>query len=173
MQKYTKAFSAIHWIHALFIALALLGGLFSLSELPKTLAGVDLSNYQKHMIIGIIVLFILIVRIILLKKQPQLPPLDVNKTRELIIEVNHKLLYVFIGFTALSGMALAKSSNLGEIIFLKKDPNSFISSNLTEIIAQIHSVSAYILLGLIIMHVAGVISYILKGHKDILQRVWF
>jgi len=170
-KKYTKSFALIHWIHAILIALVLVGGLVNLPDLPKS--GSELEPFKMHMIMGILVFIVLIIRVILLKKQPELEPLDVNKTREFFINLNHRLIYIFIALTAISGMATAKSANIEQVVIFGKDPSVYSGAEgITAIFAQIHSISAYTLLALIIMHVLGVVAYIAKGNKDIIKRVW-
>ena len=171
MQKYTKSFALIHWIHAILIALVLVGGLVNLPDLPKS--GSELEPFKMHMIMGAIVFVVLIIRVILLKKQPELEPLNVNQTREFFIKLNHRLIYIFIALSAISGAATAKSANIEQVVIFGKEPSLYSGAEgLTSIFAQIHTFSAYILLALIVMHILGVISYIAKGNKDILKRVW-
>lgn len=171
MQKYTKSFALIHWIHAILIALVLVGGLVNLPDLPKS--GSELEPFKMHMIMGAIVFVVLIIRVILLKKQPELEPLNVNQTREFFIKLNHRLIYIFIALSAISGTVTAKSANIEQVVIFGKEPSLYSGAEgLTSIFAQIHTFSAYILLALIVMHILGVISYIAKGNKDILKRVW-
>ncbi len=171
MQKYTKSFALIHWIHAILIALVLVGGLVNLPDLPKS--GSELEPFKMHMIMGAIVFVVLIIRVILLKKQPELEPLNVNQTREFFIKLNHRLIYIFIALSAISGAVTAKSANIEQVVIFGKEPSLYSGAEgLTPIFAQIHTFSAYILLALIVMHILGVISYIAKGNKDILKRVW-
>ena len=170
-KKYTKSFALIHWIHAILITLVLVGGLINLPDLPKS--GEELQPFKMHIIMGVLVFVVLIIRVILLKKQPTLEPLDVNKSREFFINLNHRLIYIFITLTAISGIATAKSANIGQVVIFGKDPSVYTGANgITAIFAQIHTISAYTLLVLIIMHILGVISYIAKGNKEIIKRVW-
>jgi len=172
MQKYTKSFALIHWIHAVLISLVLIGGILNLPELPKT--GEELTPFKTHMIMGFLVFIVLIIRIILQKKQPELEPLKLSKTKEFIVNVNHKLLYIFIALTAFSGMATAKSANIGQVLIFGADPKVYTGpEGITATLGQIHTISAYILLALIIMHIAGVIIYAVKGNRDVIKRVWF
>jgi len=172
MQKYTKSFAAIHWVHAILIALVLVGGLVNLPDLPKS--GEQLAPFKMHMIMGFLVFVVLIIRAILAKKQPELPPLEMSQARESLVKLNHKLLYTFIALTAISGMATAKSANIGQVLIFGKDASVYTGPDgITATLGQIHTISAYVLAALIVMHVAGVISYALKGHSDVFKRVWF
>jgi cytochrome b561 len=170
MSKYTKSFSIIHWVHALIIAMVLVGGVVSLPELPAS--GEQLAPFKNHMIMGFVVFVVLIIRVVLLKKQPTLLPLKVSAFREKLIKLNHRLLYIFIGFSAISGMATAKSANIGQVLIFGKEPSVYSGAGgITATLGQIHTASAYILAALIVMHIAGVVSYALKGNRDIIQRV--
>ena len=172
MQKYTKGFAAVHWIHAILITLVLLGGMLNLPDLPKT--GEELAPFKMHMIMGFLVFVVLIVRLVMVKKQPTLKPLEMSKVKEKLVDLNHKLLYIFIALTTISGMVTAKSANVGQVLIFGKDPSVYTGpGGITATLAQIHSISAYILLGLVVMHIVGVIIYIAQGHKDVIKRVWF
>jgi len=172
MQKYTKSFAAIHWIHAILITLVLLGGILNLPDLPKSAE--QLAPFKMHMIMGFLVFLVLIIRVVMLKKQLTLEPLNATKAKQKLIDINHKLLYIFIGLTALSGMATAKSANVGQVLIFGKDPSVYTGpEGITAILAQVHSVSAYILLALIVMHVGGVVVYAVTNSKDVIKRVWF
>jgi len=172
MQKYTKSFAAIHWIHALLIAMVLLGGIANLPDLPKT--GEELAPYKMHMIMGFLVFVVLIIRVVMLRKQPKLKPLEVGKSKEKLIDLNHKLLYVFIALTAISGMATAKSANIGQVLIFGKEPSLYTGpGGITATLAQVHATSAYILLALIAMHIGGVIYYAVTKDRGVIKRVWF
>jgi len=122
-KKYTNAFSAIHWIHAAILIFILIGALLNLPELPDK--GGDLSPFKGHMILGFLATLIVIVRLIMLKKQPELKPLKMDTFRENIVHWNHRLIYIFILLTGISGMATAKSANLGQVLIFGENPSVY------------------------------------------------
>ena len=173
MQKnYTKTFSAIHWIHAAIIMFILIGATVNLPELPAK--GGDLSPFKGHMIFGFVATFITIIRLLVLRKQPKLEPLNMGALRESLVRWNHRLIYVFLLLTGFSGMVTAKSTNLGQVLIFGKDASVYGGPDgITATLGTIHSVCSYTLMALVVMHIAGTILYMLKTKENILKRVGF
>jgi len=176
--KYTNAFATLHWVHAVLITLLLIGGTFNLPDLPeltKDLAklGSQLAPFKQHMILGFIATALIVIRLWMLRKQPQLEPLKVNPLRQSIIAWNHRLIYLFLIITGLSGMATAKSASVGQVLIFGKGASAYTGpEGITATLASVHSVSATILMVLIAMHVAGTLYY-MATKENVLKRVWF
>ena len=171
-KKYTSTFSAIHWIHAAILIFILLGATFNLPDLPAK--GGDLSPFKGHMILGFVATVITLIRLFMLWKQPTLEPLDMGAFRETIVRWNHRLIYLFLILTGVSGLATANSTSLGQVLIFGNDPSVYGGPDgITATLGTIHSISAYTLMALIAMHVAGVIFYMIKSKENILGRVGF
>ena len=171
-QKYTGLFAAIHWIHAAMIAAVLLGALLTLPVLPEI--GGDLSPFKNHILMGVAVTVVTFIRLYLVRRQPELEPLKVSPARQALITWNHRLIYFFLILVGLSGMATAQLSNIGKVLFLGADGSAYTGpGGLTETLGTIHMYGAWILGILIVMHVAGTISYIIKTGDNVLKRVGF
>ena len=173
MQKnYTKIFSAIHWIHAAILIFILIAATINLPDLPAK--GEDLSPFKGHIIFGLVATVFTIIRLLVLLKQPKLEPLNMDAFRETIVRWNHRFIYIFLLLTGLSGIATAKSTNLGDAIVFANDPMAYGGPDgITDILATIHSFSSYTLAALVAMHIAGTILYIIKSKENILKRVGF
>ncbi len=170
MQKYSKKFALLHWIHAILIALVLIGGLVNLPNLPQN--GTELAPFKMHMIMGFLVFILLLVRFFMVKKELKLEPIY-NDKKEILVNLNHKLIYIFIALSAISGAATAKSANIGQVLIFGKEPSVYSGpGGITAILGQIHTISAYTLLALIIMHIVGVVSYAIAKDRNIIKRVW-
>ena len=171
-KKYTNAFSAIHWIHAVILIFVLIGATLTLPDLPAK--GGDLSPFKGHMILGFVATAITLIRIFMLRKQPELEPLDMGAFRETIVLWNHRLIYLFLVIVGLSGMATAKSTNLGQVLIFGKEPSVYGGpEGITATLGSVHSASTYILMALIVMHIAGTLLYMVKSKENILGRVGF
>ncbi len=170
MEKYTKSFVALHWIHAALLAFLLIGASLKMPDLPKT--GGDLSAFKMHMIIGAIATLLLAIRWIMLRSQPHFTLYESSKQK--LVDWSHRLIYLFILIVGLSGVGMAKVSNLGSVAIFGADPSTYAGPTSTvNIFAQIHSVSTTILMILIAMHVAGVVLYTIQTKTQIIQRMWF
>jgi len=171
-KKYTNLFSAIHWIHAAMIAAVLLGALLALPALPEI--GGDLSPFKNHMIMGFAVTVVTFLRLYLVRKQPELEPLKVDAFRQAVVTWNHRLIYLMLVVVGLSGMATAQISNIGQVLFFGADVSAYAGpGGLVATLGAVHTYGAWILGALIVMHVAGTISYIIKTGDNVLKRVGF
>jgi len=171
-KKYTNAFSAIHWIHAAILIFILIGATLNLPDLPAK--GGDLSPFKGHMILGFVATLIVVIRLLMLWKQPKLEPLNMGAFRETIVRWNHRLIYLFILLTGISGMITANSASLGQVVIFGSDPSVYAGpEGITATLGSVHTASAYILMALIAMHVAGTILYMIKTKENILGRVGF
>jgi len=171
-KKYTNLFASIHWIHAAMITFVLVGATVTLPDLPEVAE--KLAPFKGHMIFGFIVTLVTFLRIYMVRKQPELEPLDMGTLRELIVTWNHRLIYVMLVVVGLSGMATAKSANIGQILIFGQDPSVYTGpGGITATLASIHSASTTLLMLLIAMHVAGTLLYMIKSRENILKRVGF
>lgn len=168
--KYNSSAIILHLFQGLMIVFLLVTGTFVLSEIPNTID--KFGSFRIHMILGLIVLLLTIIRIINIAKHPKLEPLKVSSFREKLIKFNHIAIYVVLILIGLSGMLLSKGSGLGEMIFFGADGeiyNSFKDYGM----GVAHGVLTKVLLFLIVMHIVGVISYKIKTKENILSRMWF
>jgi len=170
-KKYTNLFSAVHWVHAAMIAAVLMGALVALPVLPEV--GQDLSAFKNHMIMGFAVTVVTFVRIYLARRQPELEPLKIDAFRQAVVTWNHRLIYLMLVVTGLSGMATAQVSNIGKVLFLGADLSAYTGDGLVGTLGTVHTYSAWVLGGLIVMHVAGTLSYMVKTGDNVLKRVGF
>ncbi len=139
-------------------------------DLPK--AGGDLSPYGVHMIIGAIATMLLLIRWFMSHSQSHFTLYETSKQK--LVDWNHKLIYLFILITGLSGVGMAKVSNLGTVAVFGGDASSYTGPTpLVNTFAQVHSVSTTILMVLIAMHVVGVILYLIQTKTNIIQRIWY
>ena len=60
--RYNISAIILHWIHGLMILIILATGLLILSNMPNTIE--KISSFKMHMIVGLAILFLTIIRII-------------------------------------------------------------------------------------------------------------
>jgi len=162
----------IHWIHAALIAFVLLSGGLILSEMPNNVD--KIGSLKVHMILGVLITVITLVRLFKISKHPEMKPLEVGTGREQIIKWNHRLIYLMLIIVGLSGMVAANTSGLGDIVFFGKEAELYAdATSLSKLAGGVHAVATKLLMALIVMHVAGIISYMIKTKKNVLKRMWF
>jgi len=172
MEKYSKCMVRIHWIHGALISFLLLSGGLILSEMPNNVD--KIGSLKGHILIGLFVTLITFVRIFKIRKHPEMKPLSVGAGREAIIKWNHRLIYVMLVIVGLSGMIAAKTSGVGDIVFLGKEAELYANASaLSQMAGTVHAVATKLLMALIVMHVVGIISYVIKTKEKVLKRMWF
>jgi len=168
-KSYSKLAVLLHAIQGLLIVFVLVTGTFILSEIPNTLEKLD--NFKIHMILGLVILILTVIRFIVVKKE-NLEPLQMPPLRAKIMKINHNLIYLVLMLVAISGIALAKGSGLGEIVFW--GANLELYNSFKDFPMGIaHGILTKILIFLIVMHLVGVISYKLKTDSNVLKRICF
>ena len=159
----------MHWISAvlLFIQIPLGFYLVDLDFGPERLSIEDI-----HVTVGLSIFYLVILRLLykIFNPTPRLEP-SVFKGQKFLAKLNHVMLYVTILSITISGI-LKKLFN-GEtltIIFKKiKIQDNF---ELGELFYDIHVISNYVLIVLIIIHILAVITHKLFFNDNLLKRMF-
>ena len=159
----------MHWISAvlLFIQIPLGFYLVDLDFGPERLTVEDI-----HVTMGLSIFYLVILRLLykIFNPTPELEP-SVFKGQKFLAKLNHVMLYVTILSITISGI-LKKLFN-GEtltIIFKKiKIQDNF---ELGELFYDIHVISNYLLIVLIIIHILAVITHKLFFNDNLLKRMF-
>ena len=159
----------LHWISAilLFIQIPLGFYLVDLDFGPERLTIEDI-----HVTVGLSIFYLVILRLVykIFNPTPRLEP-SVFKGQKFLAKLNHVMLYVTILSITISGI-LKKLFN-GEtltIIFKKiKIQDNF---ELGELFYDIHVISNYVLIVLIIIHILAVITHKLFFNDNLLKRMF-
>jgi cytochrome b561 len=131
------------------------------------------NNYRRysHVLIGLSIFYLVILRLIykIFNPTPKLEP-SVFKGQRFLAKLNHVMLYVTILSITISGI-LKKLFN-GEtltIIFNKiKIQDNF---ELAELFYDIHVISNYLLIALILMHILAVVAHKLFFNDNLLKKI--
>ena len=159
----------MHWLSAilLFIQIPLGFYLVDLDFGPERLTVEDI-----HVTMGLSIFYLVILRLLykIFNPTPKLEP-SVFKGQKFLAKLNHVMLYVTILSITISGI-LKKLFN-GEtltIIFKKiKIQDNF---ELGELFYDIHVISNYVLIVLIIIHILAVITHKLFFNDNLLKRMF-
>jgi cytochrome b561 len=164
--QYGRVAQLLHWISALLILF-----LIPMGFLMQTVdEGARLLLYRTHVILGVLVLGLTVVRLgwQWFDSSPGPPP-GLAGTGLLAYKAVHWLLYLALLVLALSGIALNVVSGLGDILF-GAAPGS-IPTDLSDYLSRtVHGITARVYIGLLIAHIAGVVSY-QATEGDVLKRM--
>jgi cytochrome b561 len=168
LTEYGLISKLLHWISAilLFIQIPLGFYLVDLDFGPERLTVEDI-----HVTMGLSIFYLVILRLLykIFNPTPKLEP-SVFKGQKFLAKLNHVMLYVTILSITISGI-LKKLFN-GEtltIIFKKiKIQDNF---ELGELFYDLHVISNYVLIVLIIIHILAVITHKLFFNDNLLKKI--
>ncbi len=172
--KYPISSRILHWLMAAII-LFLLGLGIYMSEFLSKEAPNRLDIYNLHKSLGALVLGLVFIRIInrFIFKAPALPN-SLPKFEKIAAHLAHLALYLLMIAVPLSGYLMSNLFGYPVHFFSVNLPN-IVEANpdLGMKIHESHGIFAYILLGFIALHVAGVIKHKFfdKPENDVLKRM--
>jgi cytochrome b561 len=172
-QKYNISLRILHWVMAIII-IGMIGIGWYMSDLPRenplkgTLIGI-------HKSFGVLILILFFVRIFF-RLATAIPPLPetIRLMERRLAGVGHKALYVFIGIVPLSGYAMSNLYGYGVSLFGIPLPKIFPENKeLAALAREAHEILPYILLGIIIVHIAAVVRHRFfdRPENNVLSRI--
>ena len=169
MQKYHIVSRVFHWLMAALIIVNLALGLYMIDLATDN--KYDFYNFHKS--IGVLVILLLLPRIItrLIKKAPSYE-LTLPNWQLIAAKITHFSLYILMITVATSGYLMSSFYGYPVKLFGLTIPNLvWKDTDLGAIASQTHTISSYILITLVALHIAAVIKHHLKGEKEILKRM--
>ena len=159
----------LHWISAilLFIQIPLGFYLVDLDFGPERLTVEDI-----HVTMGLSIFYLVILRLLykIFNPTPKLEP-SVFKGQKFLAKLNHILLYVTIISITISGI-LKKLFNGETLMIIFKKIKIQDNFELGELFYDIHVISNYVLIVLIIIHILAVITHKLFFNDNLLKRMF-
>lgn len=156
----------LHWSFAVGIIYASIVG-YSLDLISNQAVHDFLSHLNMSLATLLIILFPLRVVWKFMRVNPRPPAIREKELK--IAKSVHNLLYLTIFVVLASGFLMVPH---GYVFFgLVEIPTLFEKGRVTAIFSQMHLVSNLFLSGLVMMHIAGVISHTLFKRVDILRRM--
>ena len=169
--RYTLTARLLHWLIATAIMTSVVIAIIS-DGLPLTPHKIHLINYHKWS--GLTVLWLLIVQIVwrLAHPPPDFPVTLAAWERNTAL-ATHWIMYLLIAATPVLGWWLSSTSGfplkyLGLILLPDLAEKN---QTIAELIAPIHSATAWILIGLVALHVTAALKHHWLDHDDVLRRM--
>ncbi|WP_242602138.1 cytochrome b [Legionella nagasakiensis] len=167
---YSMGSKVIHWLSAV-IVITMLSLSFFLGDLPEKYQPL---GYLIHKSFGLTVLFLFFLRIlwIICRGKPSLPTTVPGWQKIMARSVQYSL-YVFLFAMPMSGWIMSVSANRIPVFFglfpvpLPIEPNK----GLAKLMADAHGVIAWILIVLIVLHVAGAMKHYFIDKDRVLQSM--
>jgi cytochrome b561 len=192
VQRYTKTAIVLHWLIGLLIIAMLALGLW-MHELPKEApktATFDLFNwglytvtmpepvsvrtfyFNLHKSIGITVMVLILLRIFwrLTHVAPAFP--DTMKGWEKkLADLGHKALYLMMVVLPLSGFIMSIYSKWGILWFGMPLVKGLDNPALRDFFKEVHEISAWVIIVLIVLHVAAALKHKVIDKDDVMKRM--
>ncbi|MCK5662816.1 MAG: cytochrome b [Thiotrichaceae bacterium] len=168
IEKYSPSIRMIHWLMFILFAIIFVFG-FVMVEFK---ASEPWMMYNFHKATGVLVFLFVLFRLVL-RWKTQIPPpsAEIKPSEQSIAKITVFLLYLFMIIVPLTGYALSNVHGYHVSFYGLPLPDLFPSVETWENISSLlHEYSAYIFLGIIGLHLLGVIKHHLKG-QDILHRI--
>jgi cytochrome b561 len=177
--RYTATAITLHWVIALGILVQLGLGLVMV-HYPLTV-GEQFKLYQLHKSIGITVLFAVFLRLFwrLSHRPPELPEAMPALERQ-AASATHVILYCFMFALPFTGWAVVSASpfDIPTVLFgLIPWPDLPVLSTLADkhaaeaVLSYIHSRLAFVLIGLLALHILAALRHHFLLHDNILRRM--
>jgi cytochrome b561 len=168
LAEYGLISKLLHWISAvlLFIQIPLGFYLVDLDFGPERLTIEDI-----HVTVGLSIFYLVILRLLykIFNPTPRLEP-SVFKGQKFLAKLNHVMLYVTILSITISGI-LKKLFNGETLMIIFKKIKIQDNFELGELFYDIHVISNFILIALIIIHILAVITHKLFFSDNLLKRM--
>ena len=171
VERYNNTAIALHWLIALLIFVAFPLGWY-MSDLQLSPTKLQLFSYHKW--IGVTVLVLALIRVIwrFTHTPPALPD-SISKLQQMGSHVVHGILYLLLFAVPISGWLMSSAKGFKTVLFgvlplpdlLDKD------KALGHLLEVVHQSLNYILLLLVVLHVAALIKHRFIDHDDVLTRM--
>lgn len=171
VQKYHPLLRALHWFMALCIIGLLAVGLY-MTSLPRDLP-LRADLYALHKSFGVTVLVLAFIRVALRMRlgAPALPSV-IPAIERLMAHLGHTGLYFFMFALPLSGIIMSNSFGFAVKWFGVELPRIIgIDKDRGHMAEEAHELMAYLLIGLIALHVAGALKHLIKEKLNLFKRM--
>lgn len=174
--RYTLTAIALHWLLALGLIGTFAMGLY-MSDLPLSPQRLRLYNWHKWA--GACILALTLLRLGWRLKYPP-PPLPqavmlaMPDWQRVAMHATHHLLYLMCLVVPLVGWAYSSASGFPVVVFGVLPLPDFVSKDkaLAELIEPWHVATAWVLMTLVLLHVAAVVKHVVFERDGLFRRMW-
>jgi cytochrome b561 len=180
--RYSNVAIALHWLIALLVIGQLAGGIY-MSKLPDTQASLKFELFQLHKSFGITILLLTLIRLgwRLTHKAPPLPA-EMPRWEKISARGAHVGFYILLIALPLVGWAVVSSSPLADSVqtylfgvihwpHLPFFEGVADRKALSHEIAEIHEKLAFVMIGLIVLHVGAALKHKFVNRDRVLANM--
>ena len=164
----------LHWLMAIVIIFLLGLGIY-MTKFISSDSESRMAIYNLHKSFGVLALILIAIRLVnrFINKAPALPA-TIIKIEAIAAHLAHFLLYLLMIIIPLSGYLMSNSFGYPVNFFGFQMPFLVMQNpELGKIFAEIHEITAYLLIAMVILHVCAVIKHRFfdKAENDVLKRM--
>lgn len=171
VREYSTGSKFLHWFIAV-IVLIMLAGSFFLGNLPEQYIG---SAFMLHKSFGVTILFLMGCRLIWIAYTGKPPlPASVPRWQRLLSYLVQYALYLFLILMPLSGWIMSTAANKAPYffnLFQFPFPGIPTNENLASLMKETHNTIAWIIIALVVLHIAGAIKHQFIDKDELMRRM--
>lgn len=168
--SYSLIARIIHWLTALIIlGLLVVGTYMTTMDMSEQ----KLQFYNLHKSFGLLALALAFVRIVwhLIKKKPKSLPTH-KKWEKILSHAVHGFLYLLLIAIPISGWVMSSAGDFNIKFFSLNMPDIVSKDeNLFKLSHGVHEILAWVLLGLLVLHIAGALKHHVIDRDETLERM--
>ena len=170
--RYTKTAIVLHWLIAAAV-LGLIGWGWWMQTIPKSPTGPRVDAFNLHKSVGMTFLLLMLARIAWRAGHPPPPFVPMPQWQAQLARAVHLLLYVCLIVQPLSGY-LGSAFSGYPVRFFDFVLPAWAPKNdaLKDALSIVHLVDSWVLVGLLVLHLAGTVKHALLERDGSFRRMW-
>jgi len=171
VERYNNTAIALHWLIAMLVFAAFPLGVY-MHDLPLSPTKLQLFSYHKW--IGVTVFVLAVVRVVwrATHTPPALPD-SISRLQQIGSHIVHGLLYVLLFAVPISGWLMSSAKGFKTVWFGVLPLPDLVGKDkaLGTLLTGVHLSLNYMLLLLVVLHIAALIKHRFIDHDDVLTRM--
>ncbi|HKX09330.1 MAG TPA: cytochrome b/b6 domain-containing protein [Stellaceae bacterium] len=169
--RYQPLLVVMHWLLAIMLPIALVGGAFVLVEIPNT-DPAKVGALRQHMMGGMLLLVLTLIRLVVRVRTAHPARASTGSSAlDRVAWLSHRLLYVLVLAQASSGLYMALQASLPDVVF--RGHGALPADFWVFPMRSVHYVISRLLMAVIALHVTGALYHTLILRDHLLRRMWF
>lgn len=171
-EKWGWLSKTFHWLMAALIFIQIPLGLYAKY---LQLSPLKLNVFLWHKSLGILILFLVVVRLLWRLKNITPSALGNSKLQNRLAAITHNLLYALMFLLPLSGWVISSAANIPIKVFWLVQLPALVSpdAQLKSLATQVHYYCVVILIITLLIHIGAALMHHFWLRDNILKRMWF
>ncbi len=166
--KYPKAMIIIHWLTVLLLVFV-----FARGKMLENLEfnAENMNTFRSHAVPGMVILILTLVRFFIKKWNKDNVPQEIeyySNGHKMMVKAVNTLIYILLILTPMIGFIMIYKTGASDYDFGGTFPTD---ANFDETLEVLHRLFVFSLLGMIVLHVVGVLIYKIKKGENLVKRM--